>query len=308
MTTYREVYDSWKADPEAFWMQAAEAIDWTTKPTKALSGEAPFYKWFEDGQANTCWNCVDRHVDAGRGDQAAFIYDSPITGAKRTITYAELKDEVAKVAGALSRRGVTKGDRVVIYMPMIPEACISMLACARIGAVHSVVFGGFSPDAPAGRILDCESNCVITADEGIRGGRTIPLKGNTDEALAQCPGVETVVVVRRTGGDRAGGFPGADAILEQFDGGAPRARVGLRPEGRAPMREGVPLFAAADGGEPIGRITSGGFGPSVEGPVAMGYVGAEWKAPGTTVHGELRGKRLPLTVTRLPFVAPGFKR
>ena len=129
--SYREVYDAWKADPEGFWMEAAEKIDWTKKPTRALTGEAPFYRWFEDGEANTCWNCVDRHVEAGRGEQAAYIYDSPITGAQRTISYAELKDEVALLAGALARRGVGKGDRVVIYMPMIPEACVAMLACAQ---------------------------------------------------------------------------------------------------------------------------------------------------------------------------------
>ena len=181
---YREVYDGWKSDPERFWMQAAEAIDWTKKPTKALSGEAPFNKWFEDGEANTCWNCVDRHVEGGRADQAAFIYDSPITGAKRTITFAELKDEVAQVAGALTRRGVTKGDRVVIYMPMIPEACISMLACARIGAIHSVVFGGFASNELAVRLDDATPKAILTASCGIEPGRIVEYKPLLDGAVA----------------------------------------------------------------------------------------------------------------------------
>ncbi|MEM9062563.1 MAG: propionyl-CoA synthetase [Pseudomonadota bacterium] len=182
---YKDVYEGWKADPDGFWLDAAEAIDWTTKPTKALGGEAPFYTWFEDGVANTCWNCVDRHVEAGRGDQAAFIYDSPITGAKRTISYSELKDEVAKVAGALVRRGVTKGDRVVIYMPMIPEACISMLACARIGAIHSVVFGGFASNELAVRLDDAKPKAILSASCGIEPGRIVEYIPLLDGAVEQ---------------------------------------------------------------------------------------------------------------------------
>ena len=143
--SYKDVYEGWKADPEGFWMQAAEAIDWIRKPSRALDDSAaPFYRWYADAVCNTCWNAVDRHVVAGRGAQAALIHDSPITGTKRTITYAELQELVAGFAGGLAARGVTKGDRVIIYMPMVPEAAIAMLACARIGAVHSVVFGGFS--------------------------------------------------------------------------------------------------------------------------------------------------------------------
>ena len=195
---YRDVYDGWKADPESFWMQAAEAIDWTVKPTHAQGGEAPFYKWFEDGEANTCWNCVDRHVQGGRADQAAFIYDSPITGAKRTITFAELQDEVSRVAGALARRGVTKGDRVVIYMPMIPEACISMLACARIGAVHSVVFGGFASNELAVRLDDATPKAILTASCGIEPGRVVEYKPLLDGALAAANHkVDFVAMVQR---------------------------------------------------------------------------------------------------------------
>ena len=181
---YAEVYGGWKSDPEAFWMEAAKAIDWTKPPTKAQGGEAPFYTWFEDAEGNTCWNCVDRHVDGGRADQPAFVYDSPITGAKRTITFAELKDEVAAVAGALVRRGVTKGDRVIIYMPMIPEACISMLACARIGAVHSVVFGGFAANELAVRLNDATPKAILTASCGVEPGRIVQYKPLLDEAVA----------------------------------------------------------------------------------------------------------------------------
>ena len=180
--SYKDVYQGWKADPEAFWMTAAEAIDWTVKPTKAAGGDAPFYTWFADGQANTCYNCVDRHL-ADRGDQAALIYDSPITGAKRTISYAELKDEVALLAGALARRGVTKGDRVIIYMPMVPEAVISMLACARIGAIHSVVFGGFASNELAVRLDDAKPKAILSASCGVEPGRIVQYKPLLDGAV-----------------------------------------------------------------------------------------------------------------------------
>ena len=181
---YRDVYNAWKADPEAFWMEAAEAIDWDQKPTKALSDEnAPLYEWFADGMVNTCWNAVDRHVEGGRGDQAAIIYDSPITDTKATITYSELQTRVAKVAGALAERGVTKGDRVIIYMPMIPEALIAMLACARIGAIHSVVFGGFAANELAVRIDDAKPKAILAASCGIEPGRIVAYKPLMDEAV-----------------------------------------------------------------------------------------------------------------------------
>ena len=144
---YQDVYDRAANDPEAFWLEQAEAIDWVTPPTKALDdSNAPLYRWFTDAEVNTCYNAVDRHVENGRGDQAAIIYDSPVTDTKRTITYAQLKDDVASLAGALLAKGVETGDRVIIYMPMVPEAVTAMLACARIGAIHSVVFGGFAAD------------------------------------------------------------------------------------------------------------------------------------------------------------------
>ncbi len=181
---YRDVYDAWKADPEAFWMEAAEAIDWDRKPTKALSDEnAPLYEWFADGMVNTCWNAVDRHVEGGRGDQAAIIYDSPITHTKREISYFELRNRVAMLAGALRAKGVEKGDRVIIYMPMIPEALEAMLACARIGAIHSVVFGGFAANELAVRIDDAKPKAIIAASCGLEPGRTVHYKPLLDGAI-----------------------------------------------------------------------------------------------------------------------------
>ncbi len=185
--SYRAVYDAWRADPEGFWMKAATDIDWTTPPRQALdASHAPFYRWFPDAEGNTCYNCVDRHVAAGRGEQPAFIHDSPITGSMRTITYRELQDAVARLAGALAARGVGKGDRVVIYMPMIPEAPIAMLACARIGAIHSVVFGGFAANELAVRIDDAQPKAVIAASCGLEPGRTVAYKPLIDRALSLC--------------------------------------------------------------------------------------------------------------------------
>ena len=201
---YHEMYAESLRNPEAFWGEHGKRIDWTRPYTKVkntlYSKENVSIKWYEDGTLNACVNCVDRHVDA-RGDDIAIIWegDEPDQAAK--ITYRQLHEEVCRFANVLKQQGVGKGDRVTIYMPMIPEAAFAMLACARIGAIHSVVFGGFSPDALAGRIQDCDSCCVITADEGIRGGRKIPLKANTDAALEQCPGVSSVVVVARAQGD-----------------------------------------------------------------------------------------------------------
>ena len=181
---YREVYAGWKADPEGFWMQAAGAIDWITPPTRALDdANAPLYGWFADAVCNTCYNAVDRHVAAGRGDQVAIIHDSPVTGTKARITYAELLDRVSRLAGALAARGVVKGDRVVIYMPMVPEALVAMLACARLGAIHSVVFGGFAAPELAVRIDDAAPKALIAASCGIEPGRVVAYKPMVDEAI-----------------------------------------------------------------------------------------------------------------------------
>jgi propionyl-CoA synthetase len=182
--TYRDVYKSWQENPDAFWMKAAEAIDWDTHPTKALfDDQAPFYEWFRDAQVNTCYNAVDRHVVAGNGDRVAIIHDSPITGTISNITYAQLQIRVASLAGALSAKGVVKGDRVIIYMPMVPEALEAMLACARIGAIHSVVFGGFAANELAVRIDDCTPKAIIAASCGIEPGRVIAYKPLLDGAI-----------------------------------------------------------------------------------------------------------------------------
>ncbi len=213
--TYEEMYANSINDPEGFWGEHGKRIDWI-KPynmVKNVSYEGDVsIKWYEDGTLNACYNCVDRHVPT-RGDQTAIIFEGDDPADSAHITYAELLEHVSRFANVLKERGVQKGDRVTIYMPMIPEATYAMLACARIGAIHSVVFGGFSPEALAGRILDCESTCIITTDEGVRGGRAIPLKANTDAALESCPDVDTVIVVTRTGADVAMA-EGRDVVYE----------------------------------------------------------------------------------------------
>ena len=199
---FNEIYRKSIEDPENFWRREADDIFWFKKPSKILNkSNPPFYKWFEDGVTNTCYNALDIHIDNGQGQKTALIYDSPITGNKSKLTYEQLRSKVSKFAGALTNQGVKKGDRVIIYMPMIPEAVIAMLACGRIGAIHSVVFGGFSPESLKDRILDASCEIVITADEGLRGGKKIPLKANVDEALKKCPDVKKTLVVKRTNGD-----------------------------------------------------------------------------------------------------------
>ena len=200
---YQKMYDQSISDPIGFWREQGQIIDWMTPYTKVkdVSYNKPdvSIKWYEDGTLNASANCLDRHLET-RGDQTAIIWEGDDPADSKHISYKELHEEVCKFSNVLKSRGVKKGDRVTIYMPMVPEAAVAMLACARIGAVHSVVFGGFSPDALAGRITDCESNVVITADEGVRGGKPIPLKANTDAALENCPDCTTCIVVKRTGG------------------------------------------------------------------------------------------------------------
>ena len=181
---YREVYAEWQRNPETFWAEAAREIDWITPPTRIFDEKAGVYgHWFPDAECNTCWNAVDRHVAGGRGAQDAIIYDSPLAGAKRRVTYAQLLDEVSTLAAVLGDLGVGKGDRVIVYMPMIPEALIAMLACARIGAIHSVVFGGFAAKELATRIDDAAPKAVLTASCGIEPGRLVPYKPLLDEAI-----------------------------------------------------------------------------------------------------------------------------
>jgi acetyl-CoA synthetase len=201
---YDRLYAEAQSDPEAFWRREAGRLDWIAAPTiikRTSFAEADFgIKWFEDGELNLSVNCVDRHL-AERGDQAAIVFEGDEPGEGRTLTYRDLHREMCRFANVLKAAGVAKGDRITLYMPMIPEAAVAMLACARIGAIHSIVFGGFSPESLAGRIQDCDSSIVITADEGMRGGKHIPLKANVDAALASCPSVHSVIVVRRTGAD-----------------------------------------------------------------------------------------------------------
>jgi len=200
---YLEMYQASVDDPEAFWAEHGKRVDWIKPFTQVkdvdYTGDVRI-RWFYDGTLNVSANCLDRHL-ATRGDQTAIIWEGDDPNDSKTITYKELHEQVCRLANAMKARGIKKGDVVTVYMPMIPEAAVAMLACTRIGAIHSVVFGGFSPDSLADRIQDCNSNCVITADEGVRGGRAIPLKANTDAAVANCPTVETVFVVKRTGGD-----------------------------------------------------------------------------------------------------------
>lgn len=184
MSGYRDLFRASIDDPEKFWAEAARAVTWTREPTRVLDdSNPPFYRWFPDGELNTCANALDRHVEDGRGDQAALIYDSPVTDAKRTYTYRELLDQTARFAGALRGLGVEKGDRVVIYLPMVPEALIAMLACARLGAVHSVVFGGFAAHELAARIDDARPTVVVSASCGVEPTRTIEYKPMLDAAL-----------------------------------------------------------------------------------------------------------------------------
>ena len=201
---YEEVYKFALDNPEAFWEKEGKRINWINPYTRVKdvtwSNNDVNIKWFYDGTLNASYNCIDRHL-LDKSDQIAIIWEGDDPNESKKITYKELHQKVSKFANMMKHFGVQKGDRVTIYMPMIPEAAYAMLACSRIGAIHSVVFGGFSPDALAGRILDCDSKFLITADEGIRGGKIVPLKVNSDKALEQCPDVKNVFVVKRTGGD-----------------------------------------------------------------------------------------------------------
>jgi acetyl-CoA synthetase len=201
--TYLKMYDQSVKDPEGFWGEQAKRLTWfkpwdKVKDTSFLDNVE--IKWFKGGKLNVSYNCLDRHLEK-RGDQVAIIWEGDDPADSKKLTYKQLHTEVAKFANVLKAQGLKRGDRVTIYLPMIPELAIAMLACTRIGVVHSIVFAGFSPESLAGRIDDCGGTVVITADEGLRGGKRVPLKVNTDEAVKKCPGVKTVIVVKRTGGD-----------------------------------------------------------------------------------------------------------
>ncbi len=257
---YQSMYAASVNDPNAFWGEHGKRIDWFTPYTKVKNtsydpGHVSI-KWFEDGVTNVAYNCVDRHLET-RGDQVAIIWEGDSPDESRKITYRELSSEVNKLANVLRNRGVEKGDRVTIYLPMIPEAAFAMLACARLGAIHSIVFGGFSPDSLGGRIADCGSKVVITADEGLRGGRKVPLKANVDAAVNQIDGgVDHVIVVRRTGG-KVDMVPGRDVYYDE-------AAAMVTDECPAePMNAEDPLFilyTSGSTGKPKGVLhTTGGY-------------------------------------------------
>ncbi|WP_226703691.1 acetate--CoA ligase [Microbulbifer elongatus] len=255
---YVRMYQQSVADPEGFWsQQAKDFLQWSKPFTKVVEEDLTkgHAAWFADGELNVSVNCIDRHLPA-RAQQTAFIWEGDDPADSKTITYSELHEQVCRLANLLKARGVEKGDRVCIYMPMIPEAAYAMLACSRIGAVHSVVFGGFSPDSLKDRILDSDCRLVITADEGVRGGRKVPLKANVDKALAKCPNVHTAIVVKRTGAnidwDSKRDIWYAESVAEQSTDCAPE-----------PMNAEDPLFilyTSGSTGKPKGVLhTTAGY-------------------------------------------------
>ncbi len=255
---YQDMYRQSIDDPEGFWAEHGKRIDWIKPYSKVKDvsfGGDVHIKWFHDGTLNAAANCLDRHLDK-RGDQVAIVWEGDDPSDDKKITYKELHAEVCKLANGLKSIGAKKGDRITIYMPMIPEAAVAMLACARIGAVHSVVFGGFSPDALAGRVHDCDSNIIITADEGLRGGRKIPLKANADKAMERCPTVEKCVVVRRTGGD-VGWSDGRDVWYHDLIDGASADCPAAEMSAEDPL---FILYTSGSTGKPKGVLhTTGGY-------------------------------------------------
>ena len=253
---YADIHTRSITERDAFWMEQAQAIDWVQPPSKALFDDhAPLYEWFVDGQVNTCYNALDRHVQAGRGDQVAVIHDSPVTDTRAKITYAEMRERVAKLAGALAAQGVGMGDRVVIYMPMVPEALVAMLACARIGAIHSVVFGGFASAELAKRIDDAKPRAIIAASCGIEPGRVVHYKPLLDGAIDMAAHKPDFCVIFQRPQERAALIPGRDHDWEAFQADA-------APADCVPVPGNHPayiLYTSGTTGQPKGvvRATAG---------------------------------------------------
>ncbi|HOZ59347.1 MAG TPA: propionyl-CoA synthetase [Nakamurella multipartita] len=256
MGVYERIWQASLDDPETFWLDAAGALDWSVRPARALDGSAaPFYRWFPDGELNVCANALDRHVEAGRGEQAALIYDSPVTGTVTTRTYRELRDEVARFAGVLRDLGVGRGDRVVVYLPMIPEAAVAMLACARIGAIHSVVFGGFAPRELAARIDDARPRVIVSASCGIEVNRVLEYKPLLDQAIELAGHKPEHCVIRQR--------PQATAAMGERDVDWAAAMQTATPADPVSVRATDPLYilyTSGTTGKPKGVVRdSGGY-------------------------------------------------
>lgn len=256
---YERRYAAAARDPDGYWREEAARLDWITPFSRVKDtsfDEADFrIRWFDDGELNASANCLDRHL-ATRGDQPAIVWEGDEPGESRTLTYRELHALTCRFANVLKDNGVAKGDRVTLYLPMVPEAAAAMLACTRIGAVHSIVFGGFSPDSLANRIQDCDSKIVVTADEGCRGGKRVPLKANVDAALASCPGVERVLVLRRTRKDVAM-TDGRDVWLDEALDAASEDCAPVAMNAEDPL---FILYTSGSTGKPKGVLhTTGGY-------------------------------------------------
>ena len=261
--TYASVYESSISDPERFWLDAARAVDWTVPPERALDDSAaPLYRWFPDAELNTCFNAVDRHVLAGHGDRTALIYDSAVLGRVERISYAQLLERVALFAGALADRGVTEGDRVLLYMPMIAESVIGMLACARLGAVHSVVFGGFAPRELAARIDDCRPTAIVTTSGGVEPTRRIEYIPAVEEALGMCEHAPSAVLVHEREG-----FENTAELAGQRSRGGPewltweQAQEGAKPAEAVAVKATDPLYilyTSGTTGKPKGVVRDNG--------------------------------------------------